>query len=56
MYGDSLLLCKVLLMHCEEYAPTLDDTPREILDIYDSRAVLSLEGDHVLYVVKILQE
>merc|ERR1719510_974915 len=51
MYGNGLLLCKVMLGDCEVFKPqgsVPDDIPAE----YDSREIKSFENEGVIHVVK----
>jgi len=50
MYGECLLLCKVLLGKCQRYHPN-GQTPPEIPDEFDSRVVIR-DGLEVVTVVK----
>ena len=50
MYGESLLLCKVILGKCQKYYPN-GQTPPPIPDGFDSRIVIK-DGLEVVTVVK----
>ena len=50
MYGESLILCKVLLGKCQKYYPN-GQTPPEIPEDFDSRVIIR-EGLEVVTVVK----
>ena len=51
MYGNGLLLCKVMLGSCEVFKPQ-GSSPQDIPAHYDSREVRSLENEGVIHVVK----
>ena len=51
MYGDHILLCKVLPGKCEQYTPN-GLPPSEIPEGYDSRAVKSSDNIGVINVIK----
>ena len=51
MYGNGLLLCKVMLGRCEVFKPQ-GSTPEDIPAQYDSREVRSFENEGVIHVVK----
>lgn len=51
MYGNGLLLCKVMLGRCEAYKPQ-GSTPQDIPAHFDSREVKSFENEGVIHVVK----
>jgi len=54
MYGDSLLLCKVILGKVQKYYPN-GDTPPEIPDEFDSRVVIKDKLEVVTVVKKASQ-
>ena len=51
MYGNGLLLCKVMLGNCEVFRPN-GSNPPEIADKFDSREVQGVDGQGVVHVVK----
>ena len=51
MYGNGLVLCKVMLGDCEMFKPQ-GSAPEDIPAQYDSREVRSSENDGVIHVVK----
>lgn len=51
MYGNGLLLCKVMLGDCQLFRPQ-GSAPEEIPAQYDSREVRSSENEGVIHVVK----
>ena len=57
MYGNGLLLCKVVLGYCETFRP-LPGTAKQpdIPEQFDSRKVLAGDGSGVIHVVKRLSQ
>lgn len=51
MYGNGLLLCKVMLGECEVFKPS-GTSPPEISSSHDSREVRGVDGQGVVHVVK----
>ena len=53
MYGNNLLLCKVVLGDCESFLPLSETTKQpDIPEQFDSRKVLADDGSGVIHVVK----
>ena len=52
MYGNGLILCKVLLGECEVFDPQPCRKQPEIPDEFDSREVRAADGSAVIHVVK----
>ena len=52
MYGNGLILCKVLLGNCQLFSPQPEAKQPEIPESFDSRAVIAMEGSSVIHVVK----
>ena len=52
MYGNGLVLCKVLLGNCEQFTPQPLPNQPEIPEGFDSREVKAMEGSSVIHVVK----
>ena len=50
MYGDGLLLCRVILGRCEKYQPT-GGTPASLGEQYDSRMVVR-DNQEIVVVVR----
>ena len=52
MYGNGLVLCKVLLGDCETFTPRPGTVQPDIPDQFDSREVKTRDGSGVIHVVK----
>ena len=52
MYGNGLILFKVLLGNCELFTPKPLSKQPEIPEIFDSREVRAVDGSSVIHVVK----
>ena len=52
MYGNGLILFKVLLGNCELFTPKPLAKQPEISEIFDSREVRAVDGSSVIHVVK----
>jgi len=52
MYGNGLLLCKVILGDCETFTPRPGTVQPDIPDQFDSREVKTRDGSGVIHVVK----
>ena len=52
MYGNGLILFKVLLGNCELFTPKPQTKQPEIPDMFDSREVKAADGSRVIHVVK----
>ena len=52
MYGNGLILFKVLLGNCELFIPKPQTKQPEIPDMFDSREVTAADGSSVIHVVK----
>ena len=52
MYGNGLILCKVLLGNCEQFTPQPLPNQPEIPEGFDSREVKAMEGSSVIHVVR----
>ena len=52
MYGNGLILCKVLLGNCQLFSPQPEAKQPEIPEGFDSREVKAVEGSSVVHVVK----
>merc|ERR1712107_688596 len=52
MYGNGLILCKVLLGHCQDYRPVATGEQPDIPQGFDSRQVITKDGSSVIHVVK----
>ena len=52
MYGNGLILCKVLLGSCQQFNPLPEAKQPEIPQSFDSREVRALDGSSVIHVVK----
>ena len=52
MYGNGLILCKVLLGNCQLFSPQPEAKQPEIPEIFHSREVRAMEGSSVIHVVK----
>ena len=52
MYGNGLILCKVLLGKCEAFNPLPGRKQPEIPEEFDSREVKTRDGSGVIHVVK----
>ena len=52
MYGNGLILCKVLLGNCQVFTPQPEAKQPEIPESFDSREVRAVEGSSVIHVVK----
>ena len=52
MYGNGLILCKVLLGSCEIFNPKPESKQPEIPEDFDSREVKASEGSSVIHVVR----
>merc|ERR1719234_578761 len=52
MYGNGLLLCKVILGECETFTPRPGTVQPDIPDQFDSREVKTRDGSGVIHVVK----
>ena len=52
MYGNGLILFKVLLGNCELFTPKPLEKQPEIPEIFDSREVRASDGSSVIHVVK----
>ena len=52
MYGNGLILCKVLLGACEIFNPKPESKQPEIPEDFDSREVKAPEGSSVIHVVR----
>ena len=52
MYGNGLILCKVLLGKCETFDPLPGRKQPEIPKEFDSREVMTKDGSGVIHVVK----
>ena len=52
MYGNGLILCKVLLGNCETFKPQPGRDQPEIPSHFESREVLARDGTRVIHLVK----
>ena len=52
MYGNGLILCRVLLGNCQEYRPVATGEQPDIPQGFDSRQVITKDGSSVIHVVK----
>jgi len=52
MYGNGLILCRVLLGNCQEYRPVAAGEQPDIPQGFDSRQVITKDGSSVIHVVK----
>jgi len=52
MYGNGLILCRVLLGNCQEYRPVAAGEQPDIPRGFDSRQVITKDGSSVIHVVK----
>jgi len=52
MYGNGLILCRVLLGNCQEYRPVASGEQPDIPQGFDSRQVITKDGSSVIHVVK----
>merc|ERR1712004_451029 len=52
MYGNGLILCRVLLGNCQEYRPVASGEQPDIPRGFDSRQVITKDGSSVIHVVK----
>ena len=52
MYGNGLILCKVLLGNCQLFSPQPEAKQPEIPESFNSREVKAMEGSSVIHVVK----
>ena len=52
MYGNGLILCKVLLGNCETFKPQPGREQPEIPSHFESREVLARDGASVIHLVK----
>jgi len=52
MYGNGLILCKVLLGNCQEYRPVASGEQPDIPEGFDSRQVITKDGSSVIHVAR----
>ena len=52
MYGNGLILCKVLLGNCQDYRPVASGVQPDIPDGLDSRQVITKDDSPVIHVVR----
>jgi len=52
MYGNGLILCKVLLGNCQDYRPVASGEQPDIPEGFDSRQVITKDGSSVIHVAR----